>query len=173
MKKIAFLLLLIAPMSVLAQKFAHFNSAEIIAVMPEYTAAQNELEKVQKQYAEEFKKLEAEFTKKVQEYQNEQANLPANIKERREKELGEMQQKAEQFSVDAQQQLQKLNEEKMAPIYQKLQETVNSVAKAGGYVYAFNVAITPIPYIDEAQSKNITNDIKTKMGISLSATPRK
>ena len=36
LKKIALLLLLIAPMSVFAQKFGHVKFAEILTVMPEY-----------------------------------------------------------------------------------------------------------------------------------------
>jgi outer membrane protein insertion porin family len=37
--------------------------------------------------------------------------------------------------------------------------------------YVFDLNRTDIPYIDEAQSKDITNDIKTKLGISLTAVP--
>lgn len=44
LKKIAFLLLLIAPMSVFAQKFAHFKSMDIIPVMPEYAKAQTDIQ---------------------------------------------------------------------------------------------------------------------------------
>ena len=50
LKKIAFLLLLIAPMSVFAQKFAHFKSMDIIPVMPEYAKAQTDIQTMQKQY---------------------------------------------------------------------------------------------------------------------------
>ena len=42
LKKIALLLLLIAPMSVFAQKFGHVKFAEILTVMPEYTKAQTD-----------------------------------------------------------------------------------------------------------------------------------
>ena len=40
LKKIALLLLLIAPMSVFAQKFGHIKSADVLTVMPEFTKAQ-------------------------------------------------------------------------------------------------------------------------------------
>ena len=39
MKKFLFLILMLAPMSMLAQKFGYVNSAEIIQVMPEYSKA--------------------------------------------------------------------------------------------------------------------------------------
>ena len=50
LKKIALLLLLIAPMSVFAQKFGHVKFAEILTVMPEYTKAQTDIQAQQKQY---------------------------------------------------------------------------------------------------------------------------
>ena len=89
-KKIAFLLLLIAPMSLFAQKFAHFKSMDIIPVMPEYSKAQTDIQKMQKQYEDEIKRASDEFNKKFAEYQQEQKTLPQNIQERRQRELQEL-----------------------------------------------------------------------------------
>ena len=50
LKKIALLLLLIAPMSVFAQKFGHIKSADVLTVMPEFTKAQTDIQAMQKQY---------------------------------------------------------------------------------------------------------------------------
>ena len=108
LKKIAFLLLLIAPMSVFAQKFAHFKSMDIIPVMPEYAKAQTDIQTMQKQYEDEIKRASDEFNKKYAEYQQEQKNLPQNIQERRQKELQELSEKGMQFQQDAQQQFQSL-----------------------------------------------------------------
>lgn len=170
-KKIAFLLLLIAPMSLFAQKFAHFKSMDIIPVMPEYSKAQTDIQKMQKQYEDEIKRASDEFNKKFAEYQQEQKTLPQNIQERRQRELQELQEKGMQFQQDAQQQLQKAYGDMMEPIYKKLEEAVKSVGSTGGYTYIFDLNRTDIPYINEAQSKDVTNDIKTKLGISLSAVP--
>ncbi len=173
LKKIALLLLLVLPMSVLAQKFGHFKSAEIIPVMPEYTKAQADLQTMQKQYEEEIKRASEEFNKKFAEFQQEQDKLPQNIKERRQKELQELSEKGLQFQQDAQQQLQQASAQKMEPIFKKLEEAVQAVGKAGGYTYLFDLNRTDIPYIDTAVSKDVTNDIKTKLGISLTAVPAK
>lgn len=171
LKKIALLLLLILPMSVFAQKFAHFKSMDIIPVMPEWAKAQTDIKAMQQQYETEIKRASDEFNKKYAEYQQEQKNLPQNIQERRQKELQELSQKGMQFQQDAQQQLEKAYGDMMDPIYKKLEDAVKAVGQAGGYVYVFDLNRTDIPYIDEAQSKNITNDIKTKLGISLTAVP--
>ena len=76
LKKIALLLLLIAPMSVFAQKFGHVKFAEILTVMPEYTKAQTDIQAQQKQYEENMKRVTDVLKKKFTEYLHEQANLP-------------------------------------------------------------------------------------------------
>ena len=58
LKKIALILLLIAPMSVFAQKFGHFNAQEILAVMPETQKAQTDIDTMRKQYEDEIKRTE-------------------------------------------------------------------------------------------------------------------
>lgn len=171
LKRIALLLLLVAPMSLFAQKFAHFKSMDIIPVMPEYAKAQTDIQALQKQYEDEIKRASDEFSKKFAEYQQEQKTLPQNIQERRQKELQEMQEKGIQFQQEAQQQLQKAYTDMMDPIYKKLEDAVKAIGAAGGYTYIFDLNRTDIPYIDENVSKDVTNDIKTKLGISLTAVP--
>ena len=157
LKKIALLLLLIAPMSVFAQKFAHFKSMDIIPVMPEYTKAQTDIQALQKQYEDEIKRASDEFNKKFAEYQQEQKTLLSD--------------KGMQFQQDAQQQLQKAYADMMEPIYKKLEDAVKAIGAAGGYTYVFDLNRTDIPYINDTMSKDVTNDIKTKLGISLTAVP--
>lgn len=171
LKKIALLLLLIAPMSVFAQKFAHFKSMDIIPVMPEYTKAQTDIQALQKQYEDEIKRASDEFNKKFAEYQQEQKTLPQNIQERRQKELQELSDKGMQFQQDAQQQLQKAYADMMEPIYKKLEDAVKAIGAAGGYTYVFDLNRTDIPCTNDTMSKDVTNDIKTKLGISLTAVP--
>ena len=171
LKKLALVAMLVAPMSMFAQKFGYFKSEAIIPVMPEYAKAQTDIQALQKQYEDEIKRASDEFNKKFAEFQQEQKNLPQNILERRQKELQDLQEKAMQFQQDAQQQLQKAYADMMNPIYEKMEKSVKTVSKAGGYMMVFDMNRTDIPYIDETQVKDITNDIKTNLGISLTATP--
>src|SRR5574344_944487 len=106
-KKIALLLLLIAPMSLFAQKFGHIKSMDIVTVMPEYTKAQTDIQAMQKQ-----------------------ANLPKNIQDRRQKELQDLSEKGMQFQQDAQQQLQKSYATMMEPIYKKVEDAIKAVGVA-------------------------------------------
>ena len=63
LKKIALILLLIAPMSVFAQKFGHIKSQEILNIMPDYTKAQNEIKAEEKQYMDEIQRASDELNK--------------------------------------------------------------------------------------------------------------
>ena len=165
LKKIALLLLLIAPMSVFAQKFGHVKFAEILTVMPEYTKAQTDIQAQQKQYEDEMKRASDELTKKFTEYQLEQANLPKNILERRQKELQELNEKGMQFQADAQQQLQKAYAEMMEPIYKKIDDAIKAVGQEGGYVYIFDLNRTDIPFVNESLSTDVTPAVKGKLGL--------
>ena len=165
LKKIALLLLLIAPMSVFAQKFGHVKFAEILTVMPEYTKAQTDIQAKQKQYEDEMKRASDELTKKFTEYQQEQANLPKNIQERRQKELQELNEKGMQFQADAQQQLQKAYAEMMEPIYKKIDDAIKAVGQEGGYVYIFDLNRTDIPFVNESLSTDVTPAVKGKLGL--------
>ena len=165
LKKIALLLLLIAPMSVFAQKFGHVKFAEILTAMPEYTKAQTDIQAQQKQYEDEMKRASDELTKKFTEYQQEQANLPKNIQERRQKELQELNEKGMQFQADAQQQLQKAYAEMMEPIYKKIDDAIKAVGQEGGYVYIFYLNRTDIPFVNESLSTDVTPAVKGKLGL--------
>ena len=171
LKKIAFLLLLTAPVSVFAQKFACYKSMDVISVMPEFAKAQTDIQAMQKTYEDEIKRTSDEFNKKLAEYQEEQKSLPQNIQERRQKELQDLSEKGMQFQQDAQQQLQKAYTDMMDPIYKKLEDAVKEVGKASAYTMIFDLNRTDIPYFSETEVKDITNDIKTKLGISLTAAP--
>ena len=90
MKKILILLLIMAPMSLFAQKFGFVNAPAIAQVMPEFTKAQNELQTLQKQYADEYERLRAELEKKGMEFEQLKDSLPASILQRRERDLQEL-----------------------------------------------------------------------------------
>lgn len=169
LKKIALVLMLILPMGVFAQnlKFGHMNAQEIIAVMPEFTKAQADLQALEKKYGEELQRTQGEFNKKYQEFQQAMSkdSLPANIAERRQKELQDMMQRQEQFQQDAQEGMQKAQTEMMTPIYKKLDDAIKAVGAAEGVIYIFDLARTAIPYVNESQSVNLTTKVKTQLGI--------
>ena len=165
LKKIALILMLILPMSVFAQKFGHIRSQEILIVMPEYTKAQADIQTMQKQYEDDMKRVEQEFQKKFTAFQEEQANLPKNILERRQKELQELNERGMQMQQDAQQELQQSWMEMLEPIAKKIDDAIKAVGQEGGYVFIFDLNATQIPFINETYATDVTSAVKAKLGI--------
>ena len=165
LKKIALILMLILPMSVFAQKFGHIRSQEILIVMPEYTKAQADIEVMRKQYEDDMKRVEDEFQKKFTAFQQEQANLPKNILERRQKELQELNERGMQMQQDAQQQLQQSWMQMLEPIAKKIDDAIKAVGQEGGYVFIFDLNATQIPFINETYATDVTSAVKAKLGI--------
>lgn len=165
LKKIVLMLMLIAPMSIFAQKFGHIKTQEILTVMPEYTKAQTDIQAMEQQYRDEIKRAEEELSKKYAAYQQEQANLPKNIAERRQKELDDLMQKGMQFQQDAQQQLQQSWMEMLQPIAKKIDDAIKAVGQEGGYTYIFDLNSTNIPFVNETLSTDVTSAVKAKLGL--------
>ena len=165
LKKIALILLLVLPMSVFAQKFGHVKTQEILTAMPEYTKAQTDIQTMQKQYEDEMKRVSDEFTKKYTAYQQEQANLPKNIQERRQNELQELSERGMQMQQDSQQQLQQSWMQMLEPIAKKIDDAIKAVGQEGGYVYIFDLNATQIPFVNETLSTDVTSAVKAKLGL--------
>ena len=134
MKKVLFMILMLAPIAAMAQKFGHVNSQEVIQAMPEYTKANTEIEALAQQYEADLKSMQEEMTKKLKDYEANAKTLPDNIKQRRETELQEMDQKIRQSYQDNQQALAQAQQEKMQAITTKVIDAIKQVGQAGGYV---------------------------------------
>ena len=164
MKKVLFMILMLAPVVAMAQKFGHVNSQEVIQAMPEYTKAKTEIEALAQQYEADLKSMQEEMTKKLKDYEANAKTLPDNIKQRRETELQEMDQKIRQSYQDNQQALAKASQEKMSAITAKVVEAINQVGQAGGYVYIMELQ-GGIPYISTTLSTDVTAQVKAKLGL--------
>lgn len=164
MKKALIIALLLAPMSMMAQKFGHFNSSELVQLMPEWTTAQAELQTLAKQYDDDLKRMQDELQKKADEFQKEQANLLENVRARREQELNDLYQRVIQSRDDNEQAFKKAQAEKMQAISEKITAAVKKIGDEGGYVYIMDIT-AGIPYISEKLSTDITPELKKALGI--------
>ncbi len=164
MKKLIFAALLALPMSVFAQKFAHVNSTLIVQAMPEYTAAQTDMQNLQKQYEEELQRMQDELKTKSDDFDKNQATLPDAVKQRRQQELQDLYQRLQQYYQTSEQELQKAQAEKMQAITTKVSAAIKEVGAAGQYVYVMDTS-SGIPYISETLSTDITAQVKAKLGL--------
>lgn len=165
-KKILLLVLMIAPMTVFAQKFAHYNTEQIAKTYPAYTAAQKELEDLSNAFRAELEEMQKELQKKYEKAQSEiNESTPENIRQRRLSELDDMQQRIQEYYQKSQQDLEQKQAQLMQPIMEKFRDAVDAVLKEGGYVYGIDKSIVQGIAINETLSTDITEEIKKKLGI--------
>ena len=137
MKKLVLMLMLLAPMTMMAQKFGKVNTQTIMQALPDVAKANGELEALQKQKDNELKAMQDELHRKLDEYQKGQSTMNATAKQQKETELQGLNQKIQQAYQDGQQELQKKSNELMQPIVAKVRAAIDAVGKAGNYTYIF------------------------------------
>ena len=93
MKKLVLMLMLLAPMTMMAQKFGKVNTQTIMQALPDVAKANGELEALQKQKDNELKAMQEEFQRKADEYQKGASTMNATAKQQKETELQGLQQK--------------------------------------------------------------------------------
>ena len=160
MKKFILMLMFLAPMTMMAQKFGKVNTQAIMQSMPEVSKANGELEAQQKQYANDLQAMQNELQRKSEEYQKNQSTMNATKQKETETELQNMYNKIQQTYQDNQKALQDKSNELMQPILTKVRNAINAVGQAGGYTYIFEEGAA---IFTGANVKDVTAEVQAKL----------
>lgn len=158
--------LLLAGANMFAQnyKFGHINTNELFALMPERDSAQQILQNFAKELEDQLETMRVELNNKYNDYLNEQENLTDLIKQTKEQEINDLNQRIQGFETTAQQELQRKEAELFQPIYEKANNVIQEVAKENKFTYVFDLAARSLLYFSE-DSENIMPLVKKKLGI--------
>ena len=138
MKKIILMLAMVLPMLASAQKLGHINSQELLAAMPELKDVQAKLDTLAGQYETQFANMQEEFNKKVAAFQQEQANMTAGVRDFRQQEIVEMEQRIQMFYQTAQKDIQAKQQEYLIPIQNRMLEAIKKVGAEQGCTYVMD-----------------------------------
>ena len=161
-KKLILAILVALPTMAMAQKFGMVDTQSLIQALPEVKEVQTQLEASVKKYSDEENNLRAEYEKKIKEFQEMAQDTPDAIKQRRVEEIQGLEQKIAEFRQTAQQDLQRQQEQLMAPIQQKIMTAIQSVGTEGGYTMIFENGISLFTGKDVV---DVTPQVKTKLGV--------
>ncbi|MGC3978899.1 MAG: OmpH family outer membrane protein [Paludibacteraceae bacterium] len=166
-KKFALFLIALLPVGLMAQdvKLGHVNSQEILSIMPERTEIEKKLNALQDDVEKELVKMREEYNAKVKEFVDKQATMPETIKQARQSEIVEMEQRINTFSQTAQSDLSKQYQDLTAPMIEKVKKAIGEVAAEGGYTYIFDLVSQTIVY-QSPKSNDITPIVKKKLGLT-------
>lgn len=144
-------------------KIAHINAQELIEAMPEYKAAQTQLDKVQKSYDTEIKAMMKELDTKAKQFDSESSTKSDEENQKRVEELQNMQNNVQTYRQQALQDLEKKRADIFKPILEKAQSTIQKVGRAQGYQYVLDSTLGS--GIILADGKDLMADVKKDMGI--------
>ena len=162
--------LMVSATAVNAQKFGRVDLAAIVTNMNEYKEAVTNLEAYGRDLQDQLEQIQVEFNKLYAEYEKNVTTYSDTVRQLKERELTELQQRFQDFQQLAQQDISKKEAELMSPIYEKANEAVKQVSSAGGYIAIFSTtsdqpASAGLAYFDPAQLTDITPEVKAVLGI--------
>jgi len=147
------------------QKLGHLNSVELLSALPEWQAAESNLETFSKQLQAQYQNQLQEYQTKAQKLQEEQqAGRVTQVDlEQRSQELYTLQQAITQFEQTAQQQVGQKRETLFNPIIEKAQKAIEEVAAEQGFSYIFDLSVGTVVY--SPPSDDVSAFVKTKLGL--------
>ena len=168
---LAVALLVIGANTASAQKFGRVDLAAIVPNMPEYKEAEANLETYEKDLQNQLELIMVEFNQKYADYEKNKATFTDTIRQMKEAELQQLQQRYMEFQQIAYEDIQKQKAELLEPVYAKADEAVKKVAAAGGYIVVFNTAgdqpsSAGLAYFDAKALVDITAAVKQELGIT-------
>jgi outer membrane protein len=150
-----------------AQKFGRINYSELIQAMPEMDSVQVKMEAASAEYQEHLESLQVELNNKINDLQKAPATMSESVKQLRQREIQELQERLQQYFQIAQDELNKTQESLYAPIQAKADVAIKKVCKAEGIIIAFQTGSTA--YIDEDLTIDILPKVRAELGIAAPA----
>lgn len=164
MKRIIFLLAIGITLGFSAQaqkKFGYVNSQELLEIMPEAKKADSAWQKYGASIEAQLKEMANEIQNKYKEYDEKSKTWTDAVREQKEKDIQRLQQSAQEFQANAEENIQKKRAELFKPILEKAQKAIKDVGAEGNYDYILDGSA--LLYAKDGE--NILPLVKAKLGI--------
>ncbi len=154
------------------QKIGHINSLEILQAMPEFKQMNTDIDKQKQSYQKALEGMYSDYEKKQKDLQalSNDKSTPDPIIESKIQELQDLQKRIQDFESKVNDDLQKLQQEKLKPINEKYLKAVKEVAIANNYSYVLDVVSGAVAYYPEA-ADDVTELVLKKLNITRVAAP--
>lgn len=147
-----------------AQEVAHINAQELVAQMPEFKTANEQLSKMRDSFAKDYEQMIAEFQTKATKFQQEEQTAGDTTNQMRMQELQDLQNRVQQLELNADTELGKKQEELLKPVLEKATNAIQKVARAKGYKYVLDSTMGG--GIIMADGPDLMNDVKKELNIN-------
>ena len=142
-------------------RIGHVNSETVLAEAPGATEAQEEFDRLTERGDQEIEEMDAELDSLIAAYQQRQSTLSPNIRQARETEINQLQQRNQQRLDQIGQELQQSRLTLFGPIVDQMYETIEAIREEGGYHLILEVASQIISAADA--SLDLTQEVLDRM----------
>lgn len=141
--------------------YVDFNA--LLQAMPGIDSVRTELQNYQGTLTDQMDQMRTEFENKYLDYQSKSAGMSDIIKQNKEQELQQLQERIDAFQSQAQQDLQNKQQKLLQPLIDKAKQAVSEVAKEKGFSYVLNSIEDVILFSTPAN--DLLPAVKEKLGI--------
>lgn len=145
------------------QKFGHVDSDELLEMMPEKAEAEKQMEAFAKEFQGALESMAKEYESKVADYQAKEKDMTNLVKQSKVKEITDLERRIQEFQSQAQGEIQKKEQELLAPIIEKARKAIDAVATEKGYTYVFDNSSGVLLFAKD--SENLMAEVKAKLGL--------
>lgn len=150
-------------MSQTSVKLGYIDSNEILSLMPETDSLQQELKAYADYLDQQMNAMAVEYQTKVASYQDNVATMSDLIRQTKEKEISDLQNRIQAFQQSADQDLGAKQAELFNPLIEKVKNAISDVARENNYNYIFDVGTGALVFYENGD--NVLPLVKTKLGI--------
>ena len=143
------------------QKYGHVNTQEIFTAMPGADSLQTKLKAFETELTDIYTSMVSEFQSKKEKFDQEAGTMSSTVRQYREKELVDLQQRIMEFQEGVQSDMQEKQLELMQPFQDRILKAIEDVAKENGYAYIFDTQVL----LYSEGGDDVSGLVKKKLGI--------
>lgn len=147
-------------------QFGYLSYNEVYKQMPEYKKACDDFAALKAKYDAEATRAEDEFQRKFAEFLNGQKDFPQSIMLKRQAELQDLMEKSVTFRKETQRLLADAEAQLQAPVTERLNQVIYSVAGQLGLIFVLNTDGNAVPFVHPQVGVNITEPVLRALGIT-------
>jgi outer membrane protein len=144
-------------------KIGYLNSAEILKKVPGRDTLEKQLMDYRQGLEDQIQSMMVEYRSKLENYQTNRETMSDLIRQSKEGELREMEQRVQNFQQTADMDLQNKQAELFNPLLEKVQKAIEKVAEENGYTYVLDASMGVLLYYEKGD--NLQPLVEKELGI--------
>ena len=141
-------------------RFGYLSYQAALKSMPDYATVQQQLDELRQQFQNETLRVEDEFNRKYEEFLEGQREFPQSILQKRQMELQELMDKNLAFKENSRKELEKAEQDLMAPLKIRLIEVLGKMGRERGYAFIIDTDVKALPFINPAMGHDLNQQVQ-------------